>query len=71
LLVIGQQPVSFLDEQSELGLIARRTDVTNDPTAARNRLSDLHCGSPRGRPNSANPGHKPILPTRISALTTH
>ena len=59
LLVISQQPVRFLDEQPQLGLVTRGTHVTNDPTPTRHRLSDLHCGSPRARANSANPGHQP------------
>jgi hypothetical protein len=47
LLVIGQQSVCFLDEQPQLGLVTRGTDVANDPTPTRHRLSDLHRGRPR------------------------
>ena len=71
LLVIGQQPVSLLQQQPELGFVARGADVANDPTSTIDRFSDLHRSGPRGRPNTPNPGHRPILPTRISALLTH
>jgi hypothetical protein len=71
LTIISKQPVRFFDQQSELSVVTRRADMTNDPTPNRDRLSDLHRCGPRRRANPPNPGHRPIISTRISALTTH
>lgn len=42
LAVIGQQPAGLLDEQTQLGVITRRPDMTDDPAAAIDGFGDLN-----------------------------
>ena len=61
--VIGQQPLSLLDEQPELGLIAGRAHMADDAAATIDRFGDLDRRGTRGRAHPPNPHHQPSLPS--------
>ncbi|TCM35131.1 hypothetical protein EV648_12524 [Kribbella sp. VKM Ac-2568] len=58
---IAEQPTGLLDQETQLGLGVRRTDVRHDPPASVDVLSDLHSRRTRGRPNPPHPRHRPSV----------
>ena len=55
--VIGQQPTGLLHEQTQLGVITRRSDMADDPAAAIDGFGDLDRRRARSGAHSPNPDH--------------
>ena len=55
--VISQQPLSRLDEQTQLSVITRRPHMTDDPTATLDGFGDLDRSRTRSGTHPPNPDH--------------
>jgi len=64
-----EHSASSLQQQPQLGLGVRRPDMSHDPPAPVNGLSDLHSGRAGGRADPPDPRHRPSLEHQLGLVS--